>query len=119
MCWSRPLQSSGRPLDDDHKDANHAMNASSAPRPPAASLRNEASELRNLVRHLTGRHIERGTVDGDLYRVMLAEFEGPLLAEVLERCGNNQSQAASLLGLSRGTLRVKLRRHGLLGARSA
>ncbi|WP_237251838.1 helix-turn-helix domain-containing protein [Thioalkalivibrio nitratireducens] len=51
---------------------------------------------------------------GDIYALVMAEVERPLLACVLERCGGNQTRAASLLGLNRATLRKKLRAHDLL-----
>ena len=51
---------------------------------------------------------------GDLYDLVLSEVEKPLLRTVLEYTGGNQSEAASILGINRGTLRKKLRRHGLL-----
>jgi Fis family transcriptional regulator len=40
--------------------------------------------------------------------------EGPLLSCVLQHTGNNQSRAAQMLGLNRGTLRKKMRRYRLL-----
>ena len=58
------------------------------------------------------------TLDGedtsDFYNLVLSEVEEPLLRVVLEYCSNNQSRAAELLGLNRGTLRKKLRQHNLL-----
>ena len=48
-----------------------------------------------------------------LYQMVMREVERPLLLSVLERTGGNQSAAAHLLGMSRGTLRKKLREHGL------
>lgn len=49
----------------------------------------------------------------DLYRLVLAEVERPLLEAVLIQCRGNQCRAASYLGISRGTLRKKLLDHGL------
>jgi Fis family transcriptional regulator len=40
--------------------------------------------------------------------------EAPLLATVMRHAGGNQSRAAEMLGLNRGTLRKKLKQHGLL-----
>lgn len=51
---------------------------------------------------------------GDIYTMVMAEVERPLLACVLEHCGGNQTRAASLLGLNRATLRKKLRAHELV-----
>ena len=50
----------------------------------------------------------------DLYAMVLAQVEPPLLRQVMAHVGNNQSKAAILLGLSRGTLRTKLSKYGLL-----
>ena len=58
------------------------------------------------------------TLDGesciDLYDMVLRQIEEPLLREVLDYTQHNQSHAATMLGLNRGTLRKKLRQYGLL-----
>ncbi|MAP11249.1 MAG: Fis family transcriptional regulator [Gammaproteobacteria bacterium] len=48
-----------------------------------------------------------------LYQMVLREVEKPLLQAVLEQTAHNQSNAAQVLGMSRGTLRKKLKDHGL------
>ena len=50
----------------------------------------------------------------ELYALVLEEVEAPLLATVMRRTGGNQSSAAKMLGLNRGTLRKKLKQYGLL-----
>jgi Fis family transcriptional regulator len=50
----------------------------------------------------------------DLYQQVLAEVEEPLLRVVMQEVDGNQCRAAGMLGLSRGTLRKKLKKHGLL-----
>ncbi len=50
----------------------------------------------------------------NVYDMVLAEIEAPLLARVLEFTRGNQTQASVVLGLNRGTLRKKLKRHHLL-----
>jgi Fis family transcriptional regulator, factor for inversion stimulation protein len=50
----------------------------------------------------------------ELYDLVIGEVEKPLFRAVLEYTGGNQSLAAAILGINRGTLRKKLRRHGLL-----
>lgn len=50
----------------------------------------------------------------DLYDMFLAEVEEPLLVSVMKQVKNNQSKAAKMLGLSRGTLRKKLESYGML-----
>ncbi len=58
------------------------------------------------------------TLDGELptnlYGDFLHEFERPLLNYIMKYTRNNQSKAAQMLGLNRGTLRTKLKVHGLL-----
>ena len=58
------------------------------------------------------------TLDGEeareFYKLVLAEVEEPLLRVVMEYTANNQSRAAAMLGLNRGTLRKKLRQYDLL-----
>ncbi|HEY6599029.1 MAG TPA: helix-turn-helix domain-containing protein [Pseudomonadales bacterium] len=49
-----------------------------------------------------------------LFDLVMAEVERPMLVSVMRHVGDNQSRAATVLGLSRGTLRKKLLRHGLL-----
>jgi Fis family transcriptional regulator len=44
----------------------------------------------------------------DLYDIVLAQVEPPLLRATLRYCDGNQSRAAELLGLNRTTLRKKL-----------
>lgn len=58
-------------------------------------------------------HLDGGTVT-DLYAMVLTEVEAPLLASVLEYTQGNQTRAAEILGLNRGTLRKKLKQHDLI-----
>jgi len=58
-------------------------------------------------------HLDGQPVTG-LYELVISEVERPLLETVLKVTGNNQSRCAKLLGLNRGTLRKKLKKHGLL-----
>ena len=50
----------------------------------------------------------------DLYNMVLGEVEAPMLAVVMKHARSNQSKAAAMLGLNRGTLRKKLRQYNLL-----
>lgn len=49
-----------------------------------------------------------GQAPNNLYDMVLQEIEIPLLQIVLNSTSGNQSQAAKLLGINRGTLRKKL-----------
>jgi Fis family transcriptional regulator len=50
----------------------------------------------------------------DLYDLVLQEVEAPLFASVMAYTKDNQSKAATLLGLNRGTLRKKLKQYDLI-----
>lgn len=54
-----------------------------------------------------------GHKPGHLYDLVLREVEEPLFRAVLNYVDGNQSRAAEVLGINRGTLRKKLREHGL------
>lgn len=75
-------------------------------------------QLQNLVADWA-REVLRSAPAGEgdspqrLYEDLLALIEPPLLQAALERTGQNRAAAAALLGLHRGTLRQKLRAHGL------
>ena len=56
--------------------------------------------------------LEGDDFDG-LYRLVIGEVEGSLLEAVMNETGGNQGRAARILGINRGTLRKKLRAHGL------
>ncbi len=53
----------------------------------------------------------KGSDPIDLYEFVLEEVEIPLFKAVMEHCKYNQSRAALMLGVSRGTLRTKLRHY--------
>ncbi len=73
------------------------------------ALGNMAQEaLERYFRTLNGHKPE------ELYDLVIGEVEKPLFRAVLDYTGGNQSLAATILGINRGTLRKKLRRHGLL-----
>lgn len=59
-----------------------------------------------------------GSVDAEmvsgLYELVLSEVEAPMLEVVMDKVRYNQSKAAKLLGLNRGTLRTKLKQYDLL-----
>ena len=89
-----------------HRAATKRRKKTPAGPPP---LRDSASEA---IRHFLE------TLDGEacseLYDMVLHQVEEPLFKAVLDYTQHNQSHAAALLGLNRGTLRKKLRQYGLL-----
>lgn len=63
-----------------------------------------------LVEHFSALD---GELPTDLYRRVLDRVEPPLLDRVMVHTRGNQSRAAAILGISRGTLRTKLKRYGM------
>ena len=55
-----------------------------------------------------------GATCTELHALVLAQVEEPLFRAVLQETGGNQSKAAAILGLNRGTLRKKLRQYHLI-----
>lgn len=49
----------------------------------------------------------------DIYELVLAEVEAPLMEAVMTYTQGNQTKASKVLGLNRGTLRKKLKTYGL------
>jgi Fis family transcriptional regulator len=62
----------------------------------------------NYFKHLDGQDVS------NVYEMVLAEVEAPMLEIVLKYTRHNQTRAAQVLGLNRGTLRKKLKQYGLL-----
>lgn len=77
---------------------------------------NGNATLRDHVETMLGDYfaVLDGELPCDLYEVVMREVELPLLRCVMRYVGHNQSQAADVLGMSRGTLRKKLKAHGML-----
>ena len=79
-----------------------------APAPRDLPLRDHAERaLSDYLANLNGHRPAR------LYDLVLREVEEPLFRTVLDYASGNQSQAAVILGITRGTLRKKLRQFGL------
>ncbi|MDO8466273.1 MAG: helix-turn-helix domain-containing protein [Gallionella sp.] len=49
----------------------------------------------------------------DMYDMVMACVEKPLLEMVLEHVGGNQTRAAEMLSINRNTLRKKMQQHGI------
>lgn len=50
----------------------------------------------------------------DFYSILLEEIERPLLEVLINHTHYNQVKMAQILGISRGTLRKKLKQYGML-----
>ena len=55
-----------------------------------------------------------GDRPGDLYDLVIGEVERPLFKVVMDYTQGNQSEAAGILGINRGTLRKKLKSYSLI-----
>ena len=73
---------------------------------PLSELTDEAlnSYLNNL----------NGYKPAELYQLVISEVEKPLFRTIMEYAEGNQSEAAEILGINRGTLRKKLKAYKLL-----
>jgi len=73
----------------------------------------DAGSIATSVTHSVQKYFAelKGTEPVDLYQFVIEEVEIPLFKAVMEHCKYNQSRAALMLGISRGTLRTKLRRY--------
>lgn len=99
-------------------DTLTADNAMEAPSSGSAAFStiSESQSLRDCVersmdnyfKHLDGQPVT------DVYDMVLAEVEAPMLEVVMKHTRHNQTKAAQVLGLNRGTLRKKLKQYGLL-----
>lgn len=81
----------------------------SAPEAGAATIRESvAKAMQNYLAHLDGQDAT------DVYEMVLAEVEEPLLQAIMRYTRKNQTRAAIMLGLNRGTLRKKLKQYNML-----
>jgi len=88
---------------------------SAASKPPLAGKNQSLSALtddalRGYLATLNGHR------PADLYKLVIGEVERPLFRTILDYAGGNQSEAAEILGINRGTLRKKLIAYKLLDA---
>lgn len=89
-----------------------ANSSADTPQQPLKAYVKQA--LENYFSHLTAESNLSSTLPKlDLYGLVLNEVEYPLLEIVLQQTRGNQTKAAKLLGISRGTLRKKLKQYDL------
>jgi len=98
-------------LDDisSRRNVQHTEMSNIAQMQTSSTLRKEVE--RSMDQYFA--HLGEASVT-NLYDLVLNEVEGPLLEAVLKHTGSNQSKASIMLGLNRGTLRKKLKQHGML-----
>jgi Fis family transcriptional regulator len=91
------------------EDHELKSNFTQAPVASAQTLRDSVeTALNNYFSHLDGQPVT------EVYDMVLAEVEAPLLERVMQYTRNNQTKASIILGLNRGTLRKKLKQYDLL-----
>ena len=83
-----------------------------------ATEANEATSLRDAVTASVRKYLAEldGQLSTDVYQMVLAEMEAPLLEEIMAYTRNNQTKASTMLGLNRGTLRKKLKQYNLINS---
>jgi Fis family transcriptional regulator len=91
----------------------NALNGSSTTPPTRTAA--HAIPLRTMTAEALDCYFStlNGHNPGQLYDLVLREVEEPLFKAVLDYAAGNQSRAAEILGINRGTLRKKLRTYGL------
>ncbi|MCC2666528.1 MAG: fis 1 [Gammaproteobacteria bacterium] len=79
----------------------------------------ESERLGDNMKRLLENYFSQlgGEAPKDVYDMVLSEVEMPLLEFLMNHTKNNQVKTTQLLGLSRGTVRQKLKRYGLLESR--
>ena|SRR5215471_17406415 len=82
---------------------------------PAATVAGRSVPLRTLTQQALDSYFAalNGHAPGHLYELVLREVEEPLFRSVLGYASGNQSRAADILGITRGTLRKKLKDYGI------
>lgn len=83
---------------------------------PKIRFKSERKPLRDHTEDALKSYFDRlnGHSPGDLYDLVLGEIEEPLFKAVMHYSRGNQSKAAGILGINRGTLRKKLKQYSLL-----
>ncbi len=80
----------------------------------------EMSELplRDHIKDVISTYYRNMVAEGlspeNVYELVMAEVELPLIEATMEYTSNNQSRAAQILGINRGTFRKKLAFYGML-----
>lgn len=71
--------------------------------------------LKDVVSRAVAQYLDDmgNTPPDNLHERILREVEAPLIATVLDYTAGNQSRAAAILGMTRSTLRNRIRRYGL------
>lgn len=76
---------------------------------------NKTVSLQQVVKESVEQYFEdmRDEVPQELHSLFLSQVEPPLIRVVLNKCRNNKSKAADMLGMNRNTLRKKMSLYGI------
>jgi len=93
----------------------HATNAAVSEHEKPAFRAGDQVCLSSFVRSAVEAYFRdlNGHTPGNLYEMVMAEVERPLLETVMQQVQGNQTRAAKMLGINRSTLRKKLTHYGL------
>ena len=71
--------------------------------------------LRDSVKQAVNKYLKQldNTNIENLYELVMAEVEAPMLEEIMTFTRGNQTRASIMLGINRGTLRKKLKQYGM------
>ncbi|MCK5893889.1 MAG: DNA-binding transcriptional regulator Fis [Endozoicomonadaceae bacterium] len=95
-------------LDQKTIDTNHRRHLVNPAAQDTQTMRDSVEKaMNNYFAHLEGQEVT------NVYEMVLSEVEAPLLETVMTYVNSNQTRAASMLGMNRGTLRKKLKQYGL------
>jgi Fis family transcriptional regulator, factor for inversion stimulation protein len=72
-----------------------------------------ADKVENSVAKFLTEMGDQAQTASNIYNMVMAEIEAPLIKAVMRHTKGNQSKAAILLGISRGTLRKKLKQYDI------
>jgi Fis family transcriptional regulator len=93
-------------MNTEHEELLEALGtAQERRREPLGSTVKTALQL--YFRNLDGQN------PGSIYQMVMAEVERPMFEAVMEYVSGNQSRASQILGISRSTLRKKLKIYDL------
>jgi Fis family transcriptional regulator len=106
LNWEKRVTSASKKRSSKSSQKKSRTAQGAARSKPLSVLTGEA--LDGYFRRLNGHK------PGDLYQLVLGQVEKPLFEAVLDYTKGNQSEAAEILGINRGTLRKKLRTYDLL-----
>jgi Fis family transcriptional regulator, factor for inversion stimulation protein len=112
---SEPVTATARPAAPQPDAARLLPSRPVSSRATATAIRE--MPLRVATQEALGNYFAslEGHRPGRLYDLVLREVEEPLFRAVMAYVEGNQTHAATILGINRGTLRKKLKEYGLVG----